>query len=46
MMGFEDRDYSQEESWSDSGRAETPVTKWFVILTVVLFVLTIITFAR
>jgi len=37
-MGFEDREYSQEE-WNASPRNDTPVTKWLVILTVVLFIL-------
>lgn len=37
-MGFEDREYSQEE-WNSAPRTDTPVTKWLVILTVVLFIL-------
>jgi len=43
-MGFEDRDYSQsDESWKSSGATDTPVTKWFVILTVVTFVIQLFT---
>lgn len=37
-MGFEDREYSQEE-WKDSAPAGNPVTKWFVVLAVVLFLM-------
>ncbi|MFO1044978.1 MAG: rhomboid family intramembrane serine protease [Planctomycetaceae bacterium] len=37
MMGFDDRDYSQEESWSASSQPDNVVTKWFVILTVIIF---------
>jgi membrane associated rhomboid family serine protease len=42
-MGFEDRDYSQQESWSSTGPVETHVTKWFVILTVGAFILQALT---
>lgn len=41
-MGFEDREYSQEE-WNATPSRETPVTKWFVILTVVLFIMQALT---
>lgn len=37
-MGFEDREYSQEE-WNATPTVDNPVSKWFVILTVVLFIL-------
>lgn len=36
-MGFDDRDYSQEESWAASTQPDNVVTKWFVILTVIVF---------
>ena len=39
MMGFDDREYSQEEAWTASARPDNVVTKWFVILTVVVFVM-------
>lgn len=42
-MGFEDRDYSQEESWMAAGQPETPVTKWFVIITVAVFMIQLFT---
>jgi membrane associated rhomboid family serine protease len=38
-MGFEDRDYSQEESWSPGGMNETYVVKGYVVLAVALFIL-------
>lgn len=38
-MGFESRDYSQDESWRDTPSRDTPVTKWIVILTIVVFVM-------
>lgn len=41
-MGYESRDYSQDESWKDTGRHDTPVTKWIVILTIVLFVMQVL----
>ena len=41
-MGFESRDYSQNESWKDTGGHDTPVTKWIVILTIVLFVVQVL----
>ena len=41
-MGFESRDYSQDESWKDTGSRDTPVTKWIVILTIVIFVLQVL----
>ena len=41
-MGFESRDYSQDESWKDTARHDTPVTKWIVILTIVLFVMQVL----
>ena len=41
-MGFESRDYSQDESWKDTGGHDTPVTKWIVILTIVLFVVQVL----
>ena len=41
-MGFESRDYSQDESWKDTGSHDTPVTKWIVILTIVLFVMQVL----
>lgn len=41
-MGFESRDYSQDESWKDTGGHDTPVTKWIVILTIVLFVIQVL----
>lgn len=40
-MGFENREYSQED-WNPTPRGETNVTKWFVILTVIVFVLQIL----
>ncbi len=44
-MGFEDREYSQEE-WNSTPRSDNPVTKWFVILTVALFILQALTVSR
>ena len=41
-MGFEDRDYAQDESWKNTGSHDTPVTKWIVILTIVLFVMQVL----
>ena len=41
-MGFEDREYSQEE-WNSTPRSDNPVTKWFVILAVALFILQAVT---
>ena len=41
-MGFESRDYSQDESWKDTGGHDTPVTKWIVTLTIVLFVMQVL----
>lgn len=38
-MGFEDRDYTQAESWRDPAPSQNPVTKWFVILAVVVYVM-------
>ncbi|MBC8113634.1 MAG: rhomboid family intramembrane serine protease [Candidatus Saccharimonas sp.] len=38
-MGFENRDYAQDESWQNTGSRDTPATKWIVILTIVIFVL-------
>lgn len=42
-MGFEDRDYSSQESWGASAANETQVTKWFVILAVTFFVMQLLT---
>ncbi len=41
-MGFENRDYSQDESWQSTGSRDTPTTKWIVILTVIIFVLQVL----
>lgn len=45
-MGFEDRDYSQEEAWSSSPQPDNVVTKWFVILTVIIFVMQLLTMSQ
>ena len=37
MMGFEDREYSQDQSWQTSWGSDTPSTKRLLIITVLVF---------
>jgi len=38
-MGYENRDYSQADEWQGPSRDDVPVTKWVVILSIIVFVL-------
>src|SRR6185503_16246086 len=37
-MGFEDREYYQDQTWQRSWGSETPTTKRLLIITIVVFV--------